>query len=52
MDYNTLNYNADRYPSAWKTLTFLTPANQVKFSNNFKARKQNMLVSWDGGKTY
>ena len=39
MNYNTLDYNANRYPSNWKKLNFLTPANQVKFSNNFKARK-------------
>ena len=38
MNYNTLTYNANRWPSNWVVKTFLTPASSVAFSNNFKTR--------------
>ena len=54
MLYNTLNIVNSRYnPFKLKDVKkFLTPGEQTKFSNSFRTRVQNSMVSWNGGISY
>jgi hypothetical protein len=54
MEYNTLIFKKDRLnPYSKPTINhFLTPSEQISFSNNFRTRQQTVEVSWNGGKTY
>jgi len=49
-----MNYTKSRFDpfKSEDEIRYLTPGEQIEFSNNYRPRDETLDVTWDGGKTF